>query len=110
MNCHAAADTAFVPGLVMKSVVPGPSGGSLTAFRIEQTGHGIPFDQRFGGWYVTGGPGIASDLSNVVGRLANGTLTKQRIEPGTRFDFARYPAATSDVLPQLLLEHQAGFV
>ena len=110
MNCHAAGDTGFVPGLVMKSVVPGPSGGSLTAYRIEQTGHGIPFAQRFGGWYVTGGAGIADELGNVMGRLANGTLTKQRIEPGTRFDFARYPAATSDVLPQLLLEHQAGFV
>ena len=37
-------------------------------------------------------------------------MLKQRIEPGTHFDFARYPVATSEVLPQLLLEHQAGFV
>src|SRR4051812_32473663 len=28
MNCHAAADTHHIPGLVIKSVVPGPSGGS----------------------------------------------------------------------------------
>lgn len=110
MNCHGGADSAYVPGLVMKSVVPGKSGGSLAAFRIEKTGHGIPFDQRFGGWYVTGKPGVASALGNVVGRFENGTMLKERIEPGTLFDFARYPAATSDVLPQLLLEHQAGFV
>ena len=110
MNCHGGADSAYVPGLVMKSVVPGQSGGSLAAFRIEKTGHGIPFEQRFGGWYVTGKPGVASELANVLGRFSNGTLLKQRIEPGTLFDFARYPAATSDVLPQLLLEHQAGFV
>ena len=110
MNCHAAADTGFIPGLVMKSVLPGPGGGSLNAFRIEQTGHGIPFDQRFGGWYVTGGSGISSNLANVVGRYSAGALTKDPIEPGTRFDFARYPAGTSDVLPQLVLEHQAGFV
>jgi len=110
MNCHGGADSAYIPGLVMKSVVPGQRGGSLIAFRIEQTGHGIPFEQRFGGWYVTGKPGVASELANVVGRFSNGTLVKQRIEPGTLFDFARYPAATSDVLPQLLLEHQAGFV
>ncbi|NJM55596.1 MAG: hypothetical protein HC841_06500 [Verrucomicrobiae bacterium] len=32
------------------------------------------------------------------------------MEPGERFDFARYPVATSDALPQLLHEHQAGFV
>ena len=110
MNCHGSADSAYVPGLVMKSVVPGERGGSLTAFRIEQTGHGIPFEQRFGGWYVTGKPPIASELANVIGRFSNGAMQKQRLEPGTLFDFARYPAATSDVLPQLLLEHQAGFV
>ena len=110
MNCHGSADSAYVPGLVMKSVVPGERGGSLTAFRIEQTGHGIPFGQRFGGWYVTGKPSIAGELGNVIGRFSNGSMLKQRIEPGTLFDFARYPVATSDVLPQLLLEHQAGFV
>src|SRR5436190_5076737 len=42
-NCHVGADTGFVPGLVVKSVVPGPGGGSLAAYRQEQTGHDIPF-------------------------------------------------------------------
>ena len=110
MNCHGGADSAYIPGLVLKSVVPGERGGSLVAYRIEQTGHGIPFEQRFGGWYVTGKPGVASELGNVVGRFSNGALVKQRIIPGSAFDFAKYPAPTSDVLPQLLLEHQAGFV
>jgi hypothetical protein len=108
-NCHIGDDTGRVPGLVVKSVVPGPTGGSLTAFRIEQTGHGIPFDQRFGGWYVTGRNTISA-WGNIVGRFSAGQLVKTPIEPGTRFDFDRYPVATSDVLPQLLHEHQAGFV
>ena len=110
MNCHASADTGFVPGLTQKSVVPGPGGGSLNAFRQEQTGHGVPFDQRLGGWYVTGRSGIADHWGNTIGRMSAGTLTRQKIEPGTLFDFARYPVATSDILPMLLLEHQAGFV
>ncbi|HZJ15069.1 MAG TPA: hypothetical protein VFD27_08470 [Chthoniobacteraceae bacterium] len=110
INCHVAADTGFVPGLVVKSVVPGPGGGSLAAYRQEQTGHDIPFEQRFGGWYVTGKHGITEHWGNVIGRLFEGKLSKRPIEPGTLFDFARYPAATSDILPQLLLEHQAGFV
>jgi hypothetical protein len=109
MKCHAADDTNHVPGLVVKSVVPGPTGGSLTAFRIEQTGHGIPFDQRFGGWYVTGSNHLGA-WENAIGRFSAGQLLKTVIEPGTRFDFDRYPVATSDVLPQLLHEHQAGFV
>ncbi len=109
-NCHAGPDTGRVPGLVVKSVVPGTGGGSLTAFRIEKTGHGIPFDERFGGWYVTGDSRVASSLGNVVGHFSEGEIVKHQIVPGTFFDFDRYPARTSDVLPQLLLEHQAGFV
>lgn len=110
MNCHAADQTAFVPGLVLKSVIPGPTGGSLTAFRQEKTGHGIPFSERFGGWYVTGGSLVAEELGNVVGRLSAGTLTKTRIDLSQRVNTVRYPRPDSDILPQLLLEHQAGFV
>lgn len=109
MNCHAGEDTGHVPGIVIKSVVPGPTGGSLTSFRLGETGHGIPFDQRFGGWYITGKNQISS-WGNVIGRYSGGQLQKTMVPPGTRFDFADYPVATSDILPQLLHEHQAGFV
>lgn len=110
MNCHARADTRYVPGLVVKSVVPGPGGGSLTAYRQEETGHGIPFAQRFGGWYVTGKHGITNHWGNLVGELSPEGLAKKPVEPGKSFAFDRYPVATSDILPQLLHEHQAGFV
>ena len=53
---------------------------------------------------------VPDTVGNVLGRFSNGVMVKQRLEPGALFDFARYPVATSDVLPQLLLEHQAGFV
>lgn len=110
MNCHAGEDTGHVPGLVVKSVVPGPTGGSLTAYRLEQTGHGIPFEQRFGGWHVTGQHGITNHWGNLTGRLKAGELITLPNPPGERFNFARYPVATSDILPHLLHEHQAGFV
>ena len=110
MNCHASADTGHVPGLVIKSVVPGPTGGSLVAYRLEQSGHGIPFEQRFGGWHVTGRHGITNHWGNLTGRMTAGSLTKIPNPPGERFSFAKYPVATSDLLPQLLHEHQAGFV
>jgi hypothetical protein len=37
-------------------------------------------------------------------------LSQVPLAPGSSFDFARYPLATSDVLPQLIHEHQVGFV
>ena len=109
VNCHTREDTGFVPGLVIKSVIPGPTGGSLKTFRKEQTGHGIPFAERFGGWYVTGDRGIAQEWANVIGRYSGDDISKTVINPGQLFDFAKYPVATSDILPQLVHEHQAGF-
>ena len=110
MNCHAGEDTGRVPGWVVKSVVPGPGGGSLTAYRLEQSGHGIPFEERFGGWHVTGDRGLTNHLGNVTGQLSAGSLTKIPNPPGARFSFSKYPVETSDLLAQLLLEHQSGFV
>ena len=110
MNCHSAEDTAGVPGLVIKSVMPGVTGGSLDSYRRGQTGHGVPLAERFGGWYLTGAQGFTGHLGNLLGRLTPQGMTKIPLEPGTRFDFARYPVATSDILPQLLHEHQIGFV
>ena len=110
MNCHAKEDTGDVPGLVVKSVLPSPAGGSVTAYRIGKSGHSIPFADRFGGWYLTGKHNIAQHWGNAIGRYNSGVLQKIPIEPGKHFDFARYPAATSDILPQLLHEHQVGFV
>ncbi|MBM3840583.1 MAG: hypothetical protein FJ398_22000 [Verrucomicrobia bacterium] len=110
MNCHAASETRSVPGLLVKSVVSGPNRGSLDSFRTDEIGHSVPFSERFGGWYVTGAHAITNHWGNLTGRLSPEGLTKIPVEPGRHFDWDRYPAATSDILPHLLHEHQAGFV
>lgn len=110
MNCHADASTGNVPGLVLESVVPGRTGGSLDAFRRNESGHAIPLGERFGGWHVTGAHNLEKHWGNLIGRMSNGELLTQPLEPGTRFDWSKYPVATSDILPHLLLEHQSGFV
>lgn len=110
MNCHAGSETGYVPGLTLKSVIPGPSGGSLTAYRIDRSGHDIPIADRLGGWYVTGQGSFTQHQGNVTGMMSAGTLTRVANSPGDRFSWDRYPVATSDLLAHLLLEHQAGFV
>lgn len=110
MNCHAAADTRHVPGLVIKSVIPGPNGGSLDAFRRSITGHDIPLEQRFGGWYLTGSVPIKDHWGNTIGKLSPAGLSRRTIRPGELFSFDRYPYTSSNILPQLIHEHQAGFV
>jgi hypothetical protein len=110
MNCHVSDDTGHVPGLVIKSVVPGPGGGSLDSFHGGQSGHGIPFSERFGGWHVTGKHGITNHWGNLTGRYVDGVITPIPNPPGQRFSFGKYPVETSDILAHLLLEHQVGFV
>ncbi len=110
MNCHADEETGEVPGLLIKSVIPGPDGGSLDALRRGEHGHQIPWEERFGGWHVTGEHGIKDHLGNMMGHYSGGKLVRTPLVPGERFDFSKYPAGTSDVLAHLLHEHQAGFV
>ncbi|HEX7860047.1 MAG TPA: hypothetical protein VF773_06975 [Verrucomicrobiae bacterium] len=110
MNCHSGSETGYVPGINIKSVVPGSRGGSLDAFRVDRTGHDIPLSDRFGGWYLTGEHGLTNHWANAIGRMVNGEITKDVITPGERFSYGKYLVASSDILPQLVHEHQAGFV
>ena len=73
MNCHAGEDTGFIPGLVVKSMLPGPGGGSLDSFRQVPAGHGVPFETRFGGWHLTGAAGFSNHWGNLGWSV--GTLT-----------------------------------
>lgn len=110
MNCHGATDTGYVPSLVLSSVIPGPNGGSLTAFRQETLGHAVPLSERFGGWLVTGLGNLTDHHGNVTGRLSPEGLTTYPVPWGAAFNPDRYPSPGSDLLPQLLHEHQAGFI
>ena len=109
-NCHAEFENGRVPGLLVKSVVPGPGGGSLESFRGDITGHSVPFKDRFGGWHLTGKHGITEHLGNMVGTLSPAGLKKYANPPARQFRWETYPVATSDVLAHLLHEHQVGFV
>ncbi len=110
MNCHAGDETGFIPGLLVKSVAAGASGGSLDAFRRALSGHAIPWAERFGGWHVTGADAFTNHWGNAQGRFADGELQRTPLPPGARFSFTPYPATTSDFLAHALHEHQVGFV
>lgn len=110
MNCHADEDTRDVPGIAIKSVIPGPTGGSLESYRRGLTGHEIPLTDRFGGWHVTGDEGIGKHWGNLTGSFTPQGIVTTPLAPGSRFDWSVYPVATSDLLAHLLFEHQAGFV
>ena len=110
MNCHHDEDTQYAPGVVVKSVLPGPTGGTISTYRPGEVGHHVAFSDRFGGWHVTGEHAIEKHWGNVTGRLNGDDITTSPLEFGRNFDLSRYPVETSDILPHLIFEHQAGFV
>jgi hypothetical protein len=110
MNCHASQDIGGIPGLLLSSVIPGPGGGSLDAFRQKQTGHSIPYELRFGGWHLTGDRTFPSSWANSTGVMNASEIVKVRNPPGIHFNWNKYPVAQSDVIANLILEHQVGFV
>ncbi len=110
MGCHADTYTKNLPGLMIESIVPNMEGGSLNAFRRDQSGHTIPLDQRFAGWHLTGAPNLTGSSANIVGEPGRNGLTLRARQPGELFDITQFPLPTSDILPQLLHEHQVGFV
>ena len=109
MNCHAGRTSQQVPGFVAESVICTTTGASLDGFRREQVGHTIPLSLRLGGWHVTGAHERGGHLGNLMGEAAPGGYRRVPVPPGTLFDWARYPASTSDLLPHLIHEHQLGF-
>lgn len=110
LTCHATPQMDEIPQLVIESVVPGITGGGEKAFRRGLSGHSVPLDQRFGGWLVTGSSGFKPRWGNILIEWTATGAKETTMEPGKLFDLGRYPTPNSDLLPQLLHEHQVGFI
>ncbi|HWB07073.1 MAG TPA: hypothetical protein VG796_28880 [Verrucomicrobiales bacterium] len=110
MECHAGFDNHEIPKLVIDSVAVNRQGGALETWRRQKSGHDVPLSERFGGWHLTGALNLGKNHANTLGQLSEGKLTLTENPPGKLFNLARYPLATSDILPQLLHDHQAGFI
>lgn len=111
LACHLSWDTLGVPGLVLQSMAPLPDDKYAYATGFT-TVHGSPFEQRWGGWFVTGSHGGSRHMGNVpvmpadkgASTLANPHAVLKNVEG--LFDLQGYPTPYSDVVAQLVLAHQ----
>ena len=62
VQCHVASTTKGIPGVFLRSVYAGPSGTQAGGTPAYITGHESPFSERWGGWFVTLGSYLASNL------------------------------------------------
>jgi hypothetical protein len=108
-QCHIAAGTRGVPGVLLRSITPTATGTQATATKTFITDQESDIHNRWGGWYVTGKFTQAPDLSmgNAVLPDTTATDTEAKLTPiSARFDTKAYLTADSDVVAHLVLAHQ----
>jgi hypothetical protein len=104
-QCHIAAGTRGVPGVLLRSVYPTATGTLVPGTRSLITDQESPLGERWGGWYVTGDLGGATHMGNAVvpGAPPTGTQLEALTKP---FDASAYLSHDSDVVAHLVLAHQ----
>jgi hypothetical protein len=104
LECHASARSMGVPGHLVRSFATDERGGVDLASGVSQVNHRTPFEERWGGWYVSGTHGMMTHRGNRFGAGTNalGNLTSL----ARFFDTDAYPQASSDIVALMVLEHQ----
>jgi len=115
LSCHEARDSMGVPGLLARSVGTGIEGETLSEFGDFVSDHRSPFEERWGGWFITGKTGTANHMGNMM--LAGESKPGQ--PHGTpqplasldgKFNLEGYPSHFSDVAAVLVLDHQVRMI
>lgn len=113
LTCHATNRTQGVPGYLVRSVYSDNNGRPRSGTRTYVTDHSTDFEQRFGGWYVTGLHGTMRHMGNVITHDRNDPeqidrdlgANRHRLEE--MFDTEPYLTPDSDIVALMVLEHQS---
>jgi hypothetical protein len=112
LNCHAGSRTRDWPGVLVRSIYPESDGTPMGQAGGFVTGHDSPFDERWGGWYVTGHHGNSRHLGNGIAKwvdgnaLINSATNSNVTDLKSRFDTAKHLRPGSDIVALMVLEHQ----
>ena len=110
--CHGSSRTQGVPGYLIRSVYSTPAGRFVSGSPTYVTDHTSPFEERWGGWYVTGKHGAMRHLGNVlcVDENKPGWIDVEEgdnlLELPQRVRPTSYLQPTSDIVALMVMEHQ----
>jgi hypothetical protein len=113
LECHASAKSMGVPGHLVRSFACDESGVVDLSNGTSPVTHRTPLLERWGGWYVTGNSGNQPHRGNLLGKAAYERLERSGKGAGNISDLAQffpvkeYPAAGSDIVALMVLEHQS---
>ncbi|QEG41461.1 hypothetical protein [Roseimaritima ulvae] len=109
LTCHATSRTQNVPGYLMRSVYADRGGQPLLRRGTHNTDETSPFEERWGGWYVTGTHGEMRHMGNVT----YGETDALDLESGANqktleglVSTEPYLSPHSDIVALMVLQHQ----
>lgn len=116
LQCHQGPATSGVPGLLVSSVFPERSGRPIFEAGFTVTDHRTKFEDRWGGWYVSGTHGDQLHMGNIVvyNRADVGSVNlrdganKTSLKPF--LDIGAYLQPTSDIVSLMVLEHKTRMI
>lgn len=97
LSCHRSDQSLGVPGYIVRSFFTLPDGTPQLILGAFDTDQRSPFEERWGGWYVTGAIEHAHHMGNAV-------LTDP--DNPNSFTAAQNPGAPSDIVALLVFDHQ----
>jgi hypothetical protein len=113
LRCHGDNQSGGFPSLLARSVYAESDGHVLDRHGSVAMDDRTPFEQRWGGWFVTGYRGTLPHRGNTFGRERGDQLifepgAGRPAELGGYFDTSPYLAATSDVVALAIFQHQVA--
>ena len=112
LQCHHSSRTESVPGHLMRSLFVDPRGQPLYSGGSYTVDHTTPFENRWGGWYVTGTHGSQTHLGNLilttkeVPQVVDNAAGQNLKDLPKQVDKASYLSPHSDIVALMVLEHQ----
>ncbi len=112
LQCHQGPATSGIPGMYVGSVFPTSSGAANFRSGAIVTDHRTPFEDRWGGWYVTGTHGSQKHRGNAVAMDPSNPFvletedTQNLTNLASKFDTSKYLLPSSDIAALMTFEHQ----
>jgi hypothetical protein len=112
LRCHRSDLSLGVPGMISRSFYSMPDGRPRLLLGAYSTDHRSPYEERWGGRYVTGamvhgrhmGNAMLTDPENPASMITGQTLHVTSLQ--NKFDTKAYLSAHSDIVALLVFDHQ----
>ena len=112
LQCHESYSTLSVPGMLVKSALPSREGMPMFQFGNYLPDHRTRLEERWGGWYVTGGDQSVRHLGNAIlvdpfEPPSPDPAVMPRVQPvRLNLDPSAYLSPYSDIAALMVFDHQ----